>query len=375
MGAELVIIGEMFACPYATKFFREYGERLVPEGAVKVLAKVQASPSEVDFNDVLACIEDNYDYTAVSFKNGSVSSTPGQNAGSAKVFSLGRLLGLGADETLLLFGQHYRDVQKTPEETSHGNIRAFMQTGWDGVEFPDGLALAPKEKTGMPTFALLSSLAKEHKTWIVGGSLAELDGDAVYNTCLVFGPDGGLVAKHRKAHLFDIDVAATDKRPAMKFKESDVLSAGNQLTMVDLPWCRAGVGICYDVRFPEYALALRNQGAKLLIFPGAFNMTTGPAHWSVLARARAVDTQAYIAMVSPARSEDPGDYQAWGHSMLVNAWAEVVHEAEHMPGVWVAEVDPSEVDRIRGQVPTSYQKRADLYVPYADASKRAKMTS
>merc|ERR1719323_493538 len=119
----------------------------------------------------------------------------------------------------------------------------------------------------------------------------------------------------------------------MKFKESDVLSSGEQLTLVDLPWCRAGVGICYDVRFPEYALACRQRGAKLLIFPGAFNMTTGPAHWTLLARGRAVD------------------YQAYGHSMLVSPWAEVVTEADHTPGVWMAEVDPSEVDRIREQVP------------------------
>jgi len=217
-----------------------------------------------------------------------------------------------------------------------------------------------------PTAKLLSDLAKQHKVWLVGGSLPELDGEKVYNTCLVFDPAGAIVARHRKVHLFDIDVAATDKRPAMKFKESDVLSPGETMTLVDTPWCRIGVGICYDVRFPEYALALRNKGAKLLIYPGAFNMVTGPAHWSVLTRGRANDSQCYVAMVSPSRSPDPKDYQAWGHSTLVSPWAEVVIEAEHEPGVWVSEVDPAEVDRIREQVPTSYQKRPDLYVPYAD---------
>lgn len=256
MGAELVVIGEMFSCPYATKFFREYGERL-------------SEPFSVE-----AC----------------------------------------------------------------------------------------------PSAKLLSDMAQEHKLWIVGGSIPELEGDAVYNTCLVFNADGAVVGKHRKAHLFDIDVPATDTRPAMKFKESDVLSAGEQLTLVNLPWCRMGVGICYDIRFPEYALALRSRGAKLLVYPGAFNMTTGPAHWSVLVRGRAVDTQAYVAMVSPARSEDPADYQAYGHSMVANPWAEVLVEAEHEPGVWVAEVDPDEVDRIRQQVPTSFQKKSSLYTPYADAA-------
>mmetsp|Transcript_44344 Transcript_44344/g.85339 ORF Transcript_44344/g.85339 Transcript_44344/m.85339 type:complete len:455 (+) Transcript_44344:69-1433(+) len=366
MGADLVVIGEMFACPYATKFFREYGERLVPKDVLAVLEKVRTSSADVSFEEAISCIDNNYDYRPVPFHNGNVSSAAGENAESAKIFSLSRLLGLHSDETLALFGEHYKDVKATPDGANHNNVRAFMKQGLAGLNFPDGLALTPKESAGMPTFALLSGLARKHKTWLVGGSLPELEGDAVYNTCLVFGPDGGLAAKHRKVHLFDIDVAATESRPAIRFKESDVLSAGSQLTLVDLPWCRVGVGICYDLRFPEFALALKNHGAKLLIYPGAFNMNTGPAHWSVLGRARAVDTQAYVAMVSPARSQDPGDYQAWGHTMLVNAWAEVVQEADHAPGVWIAEVDPTEVDRIREQVPTSYQKRADLYVPYAD---------
>mmetsp|Transcript_82343 Transcript_82343/g.255935 ORF Transcript_82343/g.255935 Transcript_82343/m.255935 type:complete len:255 (+) Transcript_82343:2-766(+) len=232
-------------------------------------------------------------------------------------------------------------------------------------EYGERLAPSAAEADGAETFAALSELARRHGVWLVGGSLPELAGDKVYNTCLVLSPDGAVVARHRKAHLFDIDVAATEGRPAMRFRESDVLSAGDQLTLVDLPWCRAGVGICYDVRFPEYALALRRAGARLLLYPGAFNMTTGPAHWSLLARARAVDAQAYVAMASPARSPDPEDYQAWGHSMLVGPWADVVAEAGHGPEVLVAEVDPAEADRIREQVPTSGQKRADLYVPYA----------
>jgi len=254
-GAELVVLGEMFSCPYATKYFHEYGERL---------------------------------------------PLPGQMADDSS-----------------------------------------------------------------PSVKLLCELARELKIWIVGGSLPELHEDKIYNTCLVLNPSGGIVAKHRKVHLFDIDVAATASRPAMKFKESDVLSAGETMTLVDLPWCRAGVGICYDARFPELALAMRAQGAKVLIYPGAFNMTTGPAHYQLLARGRAVDTQSYVAFASPARSSDKNDYQAWGHSQLVSPWAEVVVEAEHEPGVWVVEIDPSEADRIREQVPTSYQKRGDLYAPYA----------
>ncbi|CAK9050375.1 Omega-amidase NIT2 (Nitrilase homolog 2) [Durusdinium trenchii] len=200
-----------------------------------------------------------------------------------------------------------------------------------------------------PSVKLLCEMAREHKVWIFGGSLPELEGDKVYNTTLVLNPEGGIVAKHRKVHLFDIDVAATATRAAIKFKESDVLSVGESMTLVDLPWCRVGVGICYDSRFPELALAMRAEGAKVLVYPGAFNMTTGPAHYQLLARGRAVDTQSYVVFCSPSRSPDKNDYQAWGHSQLINPWAEIVVEAEHEPGVWVVEVDPSEADRIREQ--------------------------
>jgi len=243
-----------------------------------------------------------------------------------------------------------------------------MKTGWAGVDFAEGLALAPIPEVGddSPTVKFLRDTAKEHKIWLIGGSLPELDHVHVYNTSLSFNPDGALVAKHRKAHLFDIDVKATEKAAAFKFKESDVLSAGNQVTLLDLPWCRIGLGICYDIRFPEYAMVCRQRGAKMIIYPSAFNMRTGPAHWSLLVRGRAVDIQSYVAMVSPSRNADPKDFQAYGHTMLCNPWGEVLYEAEHGDAVSVTEIDPSFADQIRHQVPTSFQKRGELYLPYAD---------
>jgi len=376
--ADVVVLGEMFSCPYATKFFREYGERLIPTAAEAVLDKVRSkyTSSGLKFEEVIAAIESAYTFKAGPFTNGSTSSAAGENGGSSKILSFGWITGLSEKETLVLFGQHYRDVVASPEGTSHGNIRAFMKTGWGGVTFPQGVSLTPVEgENATQSITLLSKLARDNKIWLFGGSVPELEFGKVYNTCFVFNPDGRIVARHRKTHLFDIDVAASAKAPAMKFSESDVLSAGDSLTFVDLPWCRTGVGICYDMRFPEMALAMREQGAKLLIYPGAFNTNTGPAHWSVLGRGRAVDTQSYVAMVCPARSTNPDDYQAYGHSMVITPWAVVMTEAEHEVGVWVSEIDPSEVDRIRAQVPTSNQKRGDIYAPYANyegGSKRAR---
>jgi len=117
--------------------------------------------------------------------------------------------------------------------------------------------------------------------------------------------------------LFDIDVPGK-----ITFKESDTLSPGDNLTIIDSPWGKIGVGICYDIRFPELAMLMREKGVGLMVYPGAFNTTTGPLHWELLQRARAVDNQVFVATASPARNPD-SSYQAWGHSSLISPWGEV----------------------------------------------------
>ncbi|XP_003386492.1 PREDICTED: omega-amidase NIT2-like isoform X2 [Amphimedon queenslandica] len=161
---------------------------------------------------------------------------------------------------------------------------------------------------------MLSELAKETKTYLIGGSIPEKYQDKIYNTCSVFGPDGNQLALYRKLHLFDIDVPGK-----IKFTESDVLSPGQTPQTFDTEWCKFGLGICYDARFPELAGLYRNRGCKVLVYPGAFNMTTGPAHWELLARARSVDCQVYTAFCSVARDES-ATYVAWGHSLIVSPW-------------------------------------------------------
>jgi omega-amidase len=206
-----------------------------------------------------------------------------------------------------------------------------------------------------PSTAMLIATARELKVFLVGGSIPEECDGKVYNTCIVVSPEGEIVAKHRKVHLFDIDVPGK-----ITFKESDTLTAGNETTTFDTPFGKIGVAICYDIRFPELSMLMRNEGCELLIFPGAFNMTTGPAHWELLARARAVDNQLYVAMVSPARDPDSA-YQAWGHSTLISPWGEVVATIEHDAGVVVGELDMGRVHEIRESIPVSKQKRTDIY--------------
>ncbi|XP_052454770.1 omega-amidase NIT2 [Carassius gibelio] len=171
------------------------------------------------------------------------------------------------------------------------------------------------EKIPGETTQVLSQAAKECGVYLVGGSIPEEDGGKLYNTCSIFGPDGKLLVKHRKIHLYDIDVPGK-----IRFQESATLSPGNSLSMFETPFCKVGVGICYDIRFAELAQIYAKKGCQLLVYPGAFNMTTGPAHWELLQRGRAVDNQVYVAAASPARDES-ASYVAWGHSSVVNPWS------------------------------------------------------
>lgn len=206
-----------------------------------------------------------------------------------------------------------------------------------------------------PTTHMLIETAKAHGIFLVGGSFPERDGDQVFNTCLVIDPEGNIVAKHRKMHLFDIDVPGK-----IRFMESDTLTGGSSVTTFDAPFGKVGIAICYDIRFPQLSLLMRDAGCKLLVYPGAFNMTTGPAHWELLQRARAVDTQCFVAAVSPARNPE-STYQAWGHSSVISPWGKVIATTEHDPAVFTAELDFAEVDEIRQSIPVSVQQRTDVY--------------
>ncbi len=220
-------------------------------------------------------------------------------------------------------------------------------------QIPDPLA--------SPSFSMVCEMAKKKGVWVVGGSIPERDerdGRKLYNTCLVVNPAGEVVGKHRKVHLFDIDIPGK-----ISFKESDSLSCGHTMTVVDTPWGGVGVGICYDMRFPEMALLMRQEkGCNILVYPGAFNMVTGPAHWELLQRARAVDNQVFVVTCSPARDTAPDAvYTAWGHSTIVNPWGEVVQKADSKAAIIYADLDLAEVDSIRSSIPCWAQKRSDLY--------------
>ena len=215
----------------------------------------------------------------------------------------------------------------------------------------------PDSESASPSIAMLSNAAKETGVVLVGGSIPErcATTGALYNTCCVFSGDGSLVAKHRKTHLFDLDIPGE-----ISFKESDTLTQGESLTVVDTAVGRLGVGICFDVRFPEMASAMANRGAHVLVYPGAFNTVTGPLHWELLQRARAVDTQCFVLTCSPARMEG-ASYQAWGHSTAVGPFAEILATADERPTTVTATMEMEDIARRRRNMPLEHQRRGDLY--------------
>ncbi|KAK4626531.1 Hydrolase [Fulvia fulva] len=226
------------------------------------------------------------------------------------------------------------------------------------AQYAETLLPSPPTKEQSPSFHALSELAKEAKAYLVGGSIPEYweESKKHYNTSLVFDPSGKLLDSHRKVHLFDIDIPGK-----ISFHESEVLSPGNKVTIIDLPeYGKIAVAICYDIRFPELAMIAARKDAFLLLYPGAFNLTTGAMHWELQARARAMDNEVYVGLCSPARDMD-ADYNAWGHSMLVNPNASIQSELDEHEGIAYADLDGDTLAETRKNIPIYGQRRFDVY--------------
>ncbi|KAL2709741.1 putative hydrolase NIT3 [Kluyveromyces marxianus] len=209
-----------------------------------------------------------------------------------------------------------------------------------------------------PSVKALSEIARQWKIILVGGSIPELEptSDKLYNTSIIFNEKGELIGTHRKAHLFDVDIPN-----GITFKESTTLSAGNKNTFIDEPSIgKFGVGICYDLRFPELAMVNARKGAFAMIYPSAFNTVTGPMHWHLLARSRSIDNEIYTLLCSPARNLN-SSYHAYGHSLVVNPKGEIIAEAGEGEEIIYAELDPEFIKEVRQAIPVTFQRRFDIY--------------
>ncbi|MPN15983.1 Deaminated glutathione amidase [bioreactor metagenome] len=177
----------------------------------------------------------------------------------------------------------------------------------------------------------------------------------IYNTCFIFGKEGELLAKYSKTHLFDIDI-----KGKVSFKESDSIAKGEKIVTFDTEFGRFGIGICYDIRFPELSKLMVDEGAEMIFMPGAFNTTTGPAHWDLTLRARAVDNQVYFAVISLARDMN-FSYHAYGHSGVSDPWGTIIGQCDENEGVVVCDIDGEKQNQIRQQLPLLQHRRKDLY--------------
>ena len=211
------------------------------------------------------------------------------------------------------------------------------------------------EPEGGPVQIALSALAAELGIYIVGGSLPELTDGKIYNTCYVYDRQGQLLARHRKAHLFDIDVEG-----GQRFMESDTLSPCNAVTTFETEFGTMGLCICFDLRFEELSRCMCLRGAKVIFVPAAFNMTTGPAHWELLFRQRAVDNQCFTVGVSPARDES-ASYVAYGNTLAVDPWGTILCRAGGEETTLLTDLDLSHIDAVRRQLPILSARRTDLY--------------
>jgi nitrilase len=209
-------------------------------------------------------------------------------------------------------------------------------------------------------YDFLQRTARRHAIAVHGGSLGERDGDTLFNTTILFGPDGAECARYRKIHLFDVVTPS-----GQGYRESALFGAGQQVVVARLATARGiafnlGLTICYDLRFPELFLALRRQGAQVIFVPSAFTAETGRDHWEVLLRARAIETQCWIVAAATTGQHRDARGQTrttWGHSMIVDPWGTPQARLDAAPGFAAAAIDAAQLERVRDAMPVLLHRR------------------
>lgn len=204
------------------------------------------------------------------------------------------------------------------------------------------------------TVAEMKRWAKELNILLVGGSIPETEDGKIYNTCFVFDKNGEQIARHRKVHLFDVDM------PTMRFRESSTFTGGSDVTVFDTEWGKMGAAVCFDVRFPEIFRAMAVRGARMVFLPAQFSTTTGPKHWDLAIRSRAVDNQYFLVAASAARYEG-FNYECWGHSSVVDPYGYIVQTCDEKEQIVYCDVDLDMIETVRAQLPIMSSIRRDVY--------------
>ncbi|MCP5432879.1 MAG: carbon-nitrogen hydrolase family protein [Alphaproteobacteria bacterium] len=257
-------------------------------------------------------------------------------------------------------------------EMASGFIREAHGSGAKFVSTPEmthmieaeseALLKAVRPEAEDPGVAAFSALAEELGIWLLIGSLAIARGDGkVANRSFLFDPKGAIRARYDKIHLFDVELAGGER-----YRESRHYAPGSEAVLVDLPFARLGLTICYDLRFPYLYRMLAKEGAEIITVPAAFTKTTGEAHWHALLRARAIETGAFILAPAQGGRVEVGR-ETYGHSLVVSPWGQVLGEAGNDPGVLVADLDLARVAEARARVPSLTHDRDGIAVRHMGA--------
>lgn len=243
-------------------------------------------------------------------------------------------------------------------QTAHRLIGEAAHLGVKLITLPEmfplitdnsNLRLQARESFGQGKIQdFLARTAQHYGVWLVGGTVPILNqqGDKVRAACLVYNDQGVRIARYDKIHLFDVVLSATES-----YRESDTVEAGENSIVVETPFGRLGLAICYDVRFPELFNELFKKGAEIIVLPSAFTVKTGAAHWHVLTRARAVDTFCYV--LAPAQGGiHASGRKTYGHSVIIDPWGSVIAECkDEKPGVIYADINLETVYQVRKAIP------------------------
>lgn len=225
-----------------------------------------------------------------------------------------------------------------------------------GQHDTDKLAHAETEGAG-PIQEALARMAAQNGVWLVGGTMPVV-GDApgkVRATCLVLDDKGRQVARYDKIHLFDVNVPGSEEQ----YRESETIEAGCRPLVMDTPFGRLGVAICYDLRFPELFRSMAEQGMDLLAVPSAFTAKTGAYHWELLIRARAVENLCYVIASNQGGFHVNGR-ETFGHSLIVGPWGETLACLPSGAGVVSAEVDLEQMTKVRRAFPVLEHRRLSI---------------
>jgi nitrilase len=270
---------------------------------------------------------------STNYKVAAIQMASGPNTG-ANLLEAERLIaeaaGSGAQlvvlpENFAFMGKRDRDLLTLREEPGQGPLQDFLR-----------------------------QIAKRYGVWVVGGTipLSAEDAAKLRAVCLIYDDQGRQVARYDKIHLFDVHLVQVDER----YTESDTIEAGDRVLVVDTPFGRMGVAVCYDLRFPEQFRNMLDQGVEFLVVPSAFTAVTGKAHWEILVRARAIENLCYVVAAAQGGYHVSGR-ETYGHSMIVDPWGSVLAEASRGSAVVCDEIKRQCLDTIRRTFPSIYHRR------------------